>query len=260
MEDTGGNFRMKNMATITRLTIFLFTCTFAVAAWSAPACKGPNKNDPGCAESQALAGSATVDSVTVDWLNQKLVVRGSGFADTTEFLLGGGATPLTKANLTDTQLDLPFNGDVAAEVLMPGDYNLFVDGAMQLTVYMKSQVIDPAASGCTCSGDWAILLPGSLYTDRVTDCLEIAGTGTNDIADISGTILSDVNDAGVYPQYPIGASFYPGDPENSVCRLVQIDPDATVEDLLTVRINESQQADCAIELKSNVCLTVNGQP
>jgi hypothetical protein len=130
---------------------------------------------------------------------------------------------------------------------------------MQLTVFIGFQVVDPAATGCPCEVDWIAEL-GTLYTDKVTECLEIPGPGVNDIADISGTILSNAADPAAYPQFPIGASFYPGDPASSVCRLVQVNADASVVDLVNQGINENQQADCAAALKTNVCATVTTLP
>ena len=134
--------------------------SFQASVQAAPPCKGPNKNDPGCNPAPAAA-SAVVESVTVDWLNEKMVVRGSGFTGSTSFLLGSSASPLGTANVTDAQLDLPFNSDMAAEVTSQGNYNLQVDGSVQLSVFVESQVIDPAATGCPCETNWTTEL-GSL--------------------------------------------------------------------------------------------------
>jgi len=247
---------MNAFPVLTGFGLFLFSGVFAATAMAAPPCKGPNKNDPGCVNTVAVT-PALANSVTVDWFNQILVVRGSGFTSTTAFALGG--TAVTTANVTDTQLYIPFSAAVATEVVTPGNYNLFVDGVMQLTVFVESQIVDPAATGCPCESDWMTEL-GSLYTDKVTDCYEVEGPAANDVADISGTILSDEANPDVYPQYPIGASFYPGDPDSSVCRLAQVNPDASVVDLTNLRINENQQADCATALKTNVCTTVTPLP
>jgi len=239
-------------------------CTLAVFslyvvpfnASAAPACKGPNKNDPGCAVEPALVDPVVIDSVTVDWLNLKLVVRGSGFVPTTAFTLGTDPVPVVTANVTDTQLDIPFNANIAAEVLTQGNYNLVADGTETLSVYVESQIIDPAATGCPCEGVWA----GTTYTgftwgNQTADCVEVEGPASNDPADIAATILSNPSDPTVFPQYPIGASFYPGDPANSECRLVEIAADASVTDLVRYQINEQQQANCANVLKANVCAT-----
>jgi len=247
---------MKTSPILTGLGLFLLSYAFAVTSVAAPACKGPNKNDPSCINATATT-TALADSVSVDWFNNKLFVRGSGFTSTTAFVLGG--TAVATANVTDTQLDIPFSAAVASEVDTPGNYNLFVDGVMQLTVYIRSQIIDPAATGCVCETGWMTAL-GSLYTDKVTDCLEVEGPAANDAADISGTILSDAANPDAYPQYPISASFYPGDPDSSVCRLAQVNQDASVVDLTKLRINENQQADCATALKANVCATVTPVP
>ena len=221
-----------------------------------PACKGPNKNDPGCG-AEVVVAPAVVESVTVDWAGEKLVVRGSDLTNSTQVLIGGNPTPLPVANVdvSGVQLDVPFNADMAAEVSAAGSYNLTVDGTVQLSVYIESEVIDPLATGCPCAADWGAAL-GSLYTDKVTECIEIEGPLANDAADISGTILTDASDSAVYPHYPIGASFYPGEPDSSFCRLAQVNGDATVSDLVNLRINETQQQDCAAELALQVCSSI----
>jgi hypothetical protein len=238
----------------------LFHCT----ASAAPACKGANKNDPGCPGAEeppvAPAAAAVVDSVTVDWLNLTLLVRGSGFTGSTEFRLGGSLTPLTMANVTDSQVELPFDAVLAAEAATQGNYNLLVDGAVALSVYVEAPILDPAAAGCPCGTDWASELGGLWGPPLETDCFELEGPGANDAADIAGTILTNPLDSTVYPWYPIGASFYPGVPTDSYCALEQIDGDATVTELVRFPINENQQADCAALLEANVCATVNPIP
>ncbi len=245
---------MKNNLIFKGLAVLLLMGAFQASVLAAPACKGPNKNDPGCEEEAAAAAAAVVDSVTVDWLNQKLVVRGSGLAGATTFVLGNSVS-LGVASVTDTELDIPFNLDMADEVLSQGNYNLKVDGAVQLSVFIESQIIDPGDTGCPCQADWT-LEPAVKWGIPSADCLEIEGPFSNDIADISGTIFSDYPVGAAYPQHPIGASFYPGEPDSSVCRLVEVNSDATTTDLVNKRINENQQATCATELKANVCATV----
>lgn len=237
------------------LTVLFFVLAFQSSLMAAPACKGPNKNDPGCpgASLEPLPPPLAVDSITVDWLNEKLVVRGSGFTGSTSFLLGSNVTPLVTANVTDTELDIPFSSVMASEVLSQGNYKLDVDGAMELSVYVESQIIDPGATGCPCQPDWSAEL-GGLWGPENTECLEIVGLLTNDPADIAGTVQTDFTDASAYPHYPIGASFIPGDPDNSVCRLVQVNNDASVDELVNLRINEAQQEECALLLRANICL------
>jgi len=223
-------------------------------AVAAPAGKGPNKNEPAAA---TITSSGPVDSVTVDWLNQKLVVRGTGLDTVAAFTLGGSA-PLATTDVTTSALDIPFDSTVAGVVTASGNYALAADGATVMSVYFKSDVVDPSAGGCPCSTVWAGTLPRWGSPD--TACLEIVGPGSNDVADIAGTVLSDPNDPSVYPQYPFGASFQPGDPVNSVCQLVQVNGDATTSELVNSRLNETQQADCATLVKANVCATTTPAP
>ena len=236
--------------------LFMFAVQASVQA--APACKGPNKNDAGCnvelpAEPDPVV--VVVDSVTVDWLNEKLTVRGNGFVGGTNFLLGSSVTPLVTTLISATEVDISFSAVMAAEVMSQGNYNLVVDGAVQLSVYVESQLIDPTATGCPCETDlaWSTEL-GGLWGPQNTECLEIVGLLTNDPADIAGTVLSNPADDTIYPHYPIGASFYPGDPDNSTCRLVQVNGDASVIELVNRRINENQQEDCALLLQANICM------
>jgi hypothetical protein len=213
----------------------LFLAMFSANALAAPACKGPNKNDPGCDEPAAeepapTPGTPVVDSATVD------------------------CAALAATTVSSSEVEIPFDADVAAEVSTQGNYLLNVDGTDVLSIYIKSQIIDTAATGCPCEADWASDLGVlGLWGPLDTQCLEIEGLGTNDAADIAGTVLSVPNDPATYPQFPIGAAFIPGDPISSVCRLVQVEGDATTTDLVNMRINENQQATCATSLKSHIC-------
>jgi hypothetical protein len=241
---------MKNNLVVKGLAVLLLMGAFQPSGFAAPACKGQSKNDPGCNQ-EVAAAAVVVDSVTVDWLNEKLVVRGSGLGGATSFVLGNSVS-LGVAIGTDTELDIPFSLDMADEVQSQGNYNLLVDGVVQLSVFIESQIIDPLDVGCPCVSSWETELGvGNLWNPPVktTECIEIEGPATNDIADIAGTIVSGPSD----PQYPIGASFYPGIPDDSVCRLVQINPDASQIELVNQRINEVQQAACATALNNNVC-------
>jgi hypothetical protein len=240
----------------------LLFLSFGTAALAAPPCKGPNKNDPGCGGEEPpveAVGAAVVDSITVDWLGQALIVRGADLDTVAAFGLAGNAGPLPTQNVTPTQLEIPFDAGLAAEVAGAGSYAVTADGASVLTVYIEAGIVDPAATGCPCEAGWVAAL-GAAWGVPESECLEIEGPGANDPADISGTVLSDPTDPTVYPHYPIGASFYPGEPLASSCRLVQVDGDATQTDLVNVRINEIQQADCRTTLALNVCQTITPLP
>lgn len=239
--------------------IFLFVLSLLHGpAYSAPACKGPNKNDPGCQIVEAPAVvPMVVDNATVDWFNETITLRGSGLTGAAEFILGG-SSPLAFNTVDDTVVELDFDNTVASEVDRAGNYVLKVDGTSVLSLFFESEVVDPGAGGCPCATPWPNALDPldpSLWTPstKTTQCLEIPGPADNDVADIAGTILTDPNDLAVYPQYPIGAAFVPGDPVSSVCRLVRVNGDGSQSDLVNLRINELQQTACAIVLQTNVC-------
>lgn len=231
----------------------------SVAFAAAPACKGPDKNNPECTgdsggtTAPAAAATGLVDSAVVDWLNEKVTLRGNGLDTVLEFTLGGSAA-LTTDVITSNELDLPFDSILAGEVASAGNYALKADGSDVIAIYFKSQVVDASAVSCPCITGWSAQLGSlGLWGTPTAECLEVLGPGSNDAADIAGTVLTDPNDPSVYPQYPIGAAFNPGDPVNSYCALFQVDGDATTTELVNFRINEAQQEDCAASLKTNVC-------
>lgn len=218
-------------------------------------CQGPNKNDPGCpgTEPEPPASSAEVNSVTVDWINQQIIVRGTGFVPgSTSFTVGSSGVAIVPAGGSDTETYLPFDADMAAEVLSEGNYALAVDGVIQLSAYIESQVVDPLAVGCPCANDWGVEL-GTLWGKQDAECLEIEGPLSNDVADIAATVLTDPLDPSLAPVYPIGAAFNPAEPASSVCRLERVNADASTDTLVERRINENQQAECATLLKTQVC-------
>ena len=242
---------------IKRLGVVLAVLLAVNQASAAPGpCQGPNKNNPGCPGTEpAPASTAVISSVTVDWVNQQIIVRGSGFVPgSTSFTLGSSAVAMVAAGGSDTETYLPFDADMAAQVLTEGNYALAVDGVIQLSAYIEAQVVDPAATGCPCEADWIIEL-GALWGKQDAECLEIEGPLSNDAADIAATILTDPLDPGVAPVYPIGAAFNPAEPTSSVCRLARVNADASTDTLVDLRINEIQQADCAALLTAQVCTT-----
>ena len=209
----------------------------------------------------APPSTAIVESVTVDWFNLVFIIRGGGFTGVTEFSVGGSPTLLdpVPGSFTDTYAELPFNGAVASEVLSQGNYNLIVDGAVALTIYIEHPIIDPAATGCPCQGAW-VSEPAIYWGTQETECVEIVGPGIHDIADISGTVLTDPLEIETYPHYPIGASFYPGEPAESYCALVAVSDDPSISELVNLPINELQQAECATLIRDNICASVTEIP
>lgn len=239
------------------LLLFVFTTSSLMAA---PPCKGPNKNNPGCPGTEdpppppeSLLAANMVDSVTVDWLNLVLVVRGIGIDATTDWFLGGSPSLSNVTVIDANTVEIGFDADLAAEVQGAGSYLLTADGNVQLSIYSEYKIIDPAATGCPCQATWAGQIPywGS-PTD--TECVEVVGPGGNDPADISGTYVPA--DPLTESQYAFGASFYPGEPENSVCRLVQINPNLSTADLVNLQINENQQVACRTALVGTACSSI----
>jgi hypothetical protein len=240
------------------LLFFVFTTSSLMAA---PSCKGPNKNDPGCPGAEPppelLLAAGMVDSVTVDWFNLVLVVRGTSIDAAADWVLGGSPSLSNVTVIDPNTVEIGFDADLAAEVQSAGSYLLTADGNDQLTVHSEHQIIDPAALGCPCQITWVAQIPGwGSPTD--TECLEIVGPGGNDPADISGTYVPV--DPLIDPQYAFGASFYPGEPGESVCRLVQINPNLSTADVVNLLINENQQVDCRIALATNACSSITTLP
>lgn len=225
-------------------------------------CSGPHKNDPGCLTS-ALSPAISVNSATVDWLNEKIIVRGANFSASTTITIAG--QPTTIDSWTADQIEIPFDADIAG--IPKGNHNLVVNDAPSastgfMSLFIKAEIIDLALAGCPCEAGWITEL-GALWapTTLTTDCFEITG-GAGNPEDIAGTILADSMDPAIYPHYPVGAAFT-ADPNESVCQLTRInstlDPTA-VTDLVKTRINRQQQEACRTTLVNNVCGTITALP
>jgi hypothetical protein len=223
-------------------------------ALGAPACKGPNKYNEGCPgaeEPAAAVASPVVDSTAVDWANERIIVRGTDLDTVTAFTLGGSVLVAIGAT-SPTEVELLFDNTMAGEVAGAGSYSLKADGTDAISIHFISSVVDPAGINCPCEPDWAAEL-GALWAADKTACYEITSPG---VADLAGTVLTDPNDPSIYPQYPIGASYYAADPVSSSCRLIEInDADPFQQEVVNIRINANQQADCAAALQANICAT-----
>lgn len=218
-----------------------------------PACKGPNKNDPGCPGAEEPPppepGPVQVNSASVDWAGESIILRGAGF-DVVPGVALGDSGLLTVLVQSDTELEVEFGAQLAAAVPASGNYQLFVNGAGVLSLYFEAAIVDPAAGGCPCAVAWGNQTPG--WGVPHTTCVELQGVAP----DIAGTVLTDSADSSVYPHFPIGAAYSPATPASSVCRLTQVDGDLSVIDLVNQPINATQQGVCADLLKANVCATV----
>lgn len=231
----------------------IFLATFSTTGFAAPGpCQGPNKNDPGCNDPPPPPPPAIViNSATVDWFNEKITLRGDALDTATDFVLAG-SVPITPLDVSASEVNLPFDTDVANAVPDKGNYQLNIDGTDVLSLFVKSQIVASDATGCPCEATWNTEIGGQ----QAPECIQLLGNSSPDSADIAGTVYTDPLDITVYPQFPFGASFNPNDPVNSVCRLVQVDADATVTELANFRINETQQEECALLLTTTYCASV----
>jgi len=234
----------------------LFTF-FNLSAFAAkPLCKPNDPDYPACLNEPPPPpppAAIVINSAAVDWPLQQIIIRGEGLDAAVDVSLGGSAPLATTTNLEGTELSIPFDADVANTVTSKGSYQINIDGTDVLSVFIKSQIIDTDASGCPCQATWSAELLG---LEPAPVCLEIVG----DAPDLAGTIYTNIDDQTVYPHYLFGASFRPSDPELSVCRLVQLNGDATQNELVNERINQAQQIECAAILESTYCSSVVPSP
>ena len=255
-----------NHLTVKIFVMFLMVFTFtsklhAHGDHSAP-CLGPHKNDPACIATQSVTLPAiSINSVTVDWLNEIIIVGGENFSVSTTITIAG--LPATIGSQLADQIKIPF--DAAIGGTLKGNHNLIADdvpssSTSSISLFVKAEIIDQAVAGCPCESDWSTEL-GALWGQNLTDCFEITG-GAGNPEDIAGTVLTDSNDSTVYPHFPIGAAFT-AEPNESVCQLTRVstplDPTA-VTDLVKIRINRLQQGICRTALVNNVCNTITPVP
>jgi hypothetical protein len=253
-----------NNLTVKILAIFLMEFTFlgtlhAHGDHSVP-CSGPHKNDPVCLAAP-LPAAIAVNSVTVDWLNEKIIVRGENFSGSTAVTIAG--LPATIGSQTADQIEIPF--DAAIGGVPKGNHNLVADDApssssSSISLFVKADIIDQALGGCPCGSQWADELT-EFWGQKLTDCFEITG-GAGNPEDIAGTVLSDPDDASIYPHYPIGAAFT-AEPRESVCQLTRVSAQSeptAVTNLVKTRINRLQQGACRTLLVDNVCKTIMTVP
>jgi hypothetical protein len=226
-----------------------------------PSCEGPHKKDPECLAPTPPSPAISVNSATIDWLNEKIIVSGENFSGDTTITIAGQS--VTAGFVSADQIDIPFDAAIAGT--LKGNHNLIANDApssstSSLSLFVKAEIIDKNTAGCPCEADWISELgAGVLWAPmtKTTACSEIAG-GATDPVDIAGTVLTNSSDPTVYPHYPIGAAFT-AEPDESVCQLTRIDSpfDPTaVTDVVKIRINRLQQGACRTALDTNVCDTI----
>lgn len=239
------------------VVVLLIQFLFINGAYSA-SCKGPHANDPGCTTpSAATASPVVINSVSIDWLNEKIIVYGDNFSGSTTVNIAGVSA--TVSNQTSTQLDVAF-------LSLPKGNHLLVandpSGTDSISIYFKGYMVDSTLSGCPCEPDWSNTLGslnlwnnGTSTTNTTgTVCYELDPGGSGNPVDIAATILSNPDDSTAYPVYPIGAAFTE-DPNESVCQLTRVD-ESGATNLVQERINRQQQAACRDILATNICNSI----
>ena len=245
------------------VAVLLIQFLFINGAYSA-SCKGRHANDPGCITSSATSASPIViNSVSIDWLNEIIIVYGSNFSGSTTVNIAGALA--TISNQTSTQLEIAFPS------LSKGNHNLVVSDSSSsssdsISFFAKGEMVDPSLIGCPCeptSGTgWSSTLgPLGLWNKGTTTtnttgtvCYELVPGGSGNPVDIAATILSNPDDPTAYPLYPIGAAFTE-DPNESVCQLTEVD-ESGVTNLVQERINRQQQTACRNILADNICNSI----
>jgi hypothetical protein len=190
--------------------------------------------------------------VSVDRINDKILVRGDGFDGSTTFTLGG--VSVSPANVTPTQIEIPFDTDVAAAVQWRGSYRLVANGSTWISVYIAAPieapgepppppVPPPAGTDCPCIAEWEA---SGIPKDNWTWCMRyFDGTQESLSGQRDNWFISVALD-------PYSLLFDPVDPGNSVsyCAL-QDGTDWTVAEPV---VNRDQFDDCEFWMWMNICI------
>jgi hypothetical protein len=119
------------------------------------------------------ATAAELHSVHVDRAGERILIRGSGFAPSTAFSLGGIAVP--SANVTASELELPFGTEIYSAAQWEASYALVMDGAVTASVYIDGPIVgppgppEPPSGGpdCPCISGWST---SGIPQDNMTWC------------------------------------------------------------------------------------------
>lgn len=198
------------------------------------------------------AWALTIDSVQVDRVAQKLIVKGSGFDGATSFTLGGVA--VSTDNVSATELDIPFSPEVASAVMWRGSYKMIADGTIEFSVYIKAPIDDPAppppppppptgGTNCPCIAGWDA---SGIPKDNFTLCFyQVDGTQESTSGQRDSFFISTAFD-------PNNIFFDPVDPGNSIsyCAL----HDGVSWTVAEPVVNQDEFDDCDHWLWINICI------
>lgn len=189
--------------------------------------------------------AAEVYSVQVDRDEQKLIVTGADFNNSTSVTLGG--IEVLKANVSANQFDIPFAAAVYSAVQWEGSYNLVLDDTVRISVYIDAPILAPPPPGgpdCPCIAGWeaANLTPDTFLCGDGTDGTQSYIFGNSFV---DNSFLSAAFD-------PNNIYFDPVNPGNSIsyCALIENNNYTVAEPV----VNEDQYSDCYLWMWVNVCL------
>ncbi len=197
------------------------------------------------------AWALTIDSVQVDRVAQKLIVKGSGFDIATSFTLGGVA--VSTDFVSATELDIPFSLEVALAIMWRGSYKMIADGTIEFSVYIKAPIDDPApppppppppgGTNCPCIAGWDA---SGIPKDNFTLCFyQVDGTQESTSGQRDSFFISTAFD-------PNNIFFDPVDPGNSIsyCAL----HDGVSWTVAEPVVNQDEFDDCDHWLWINICI------
>jgi hypothetical protein len=200
-----------------------------------------------------VVSGAEVHSIHVDRVGEKILVQGSGFDSGTSFTLGGVAVPA--ADVTGSELSIPFGTEVYAAVQWEASYSLIVDGTDNISVYIAAPIMDsppppspppeppPGGPDCPCIAGW---LASGIPQDNFSWCYY--GQDNNQLwmyATRDSFSISSAFD-------PTNIFFDPVEPGNSVSYCVLIDNGSyTVAEPV---VNIDQYSDCELWMWRKICI------
>lgn len=193
--------------------------------------------------------AAEVYKVQVDRDEQKLIVTGADFNNSTTVTLGG--IEVLKSNVSPNEFDIPFSAEVYAAVQWEGSYNLVLDGTVRISVYIDAPILapppppPPGGPDCPCIAGWEA---ANVYDDSY-----LCGDGTDGTQSyiygnsfVDGSFLSAAFD-------PNNIIYDPLNPGNSIsyCALLDSSNNFIVSEPV---VNEDQYTDCYTWMWVNACL------
>jgi len=197
------------------------------------------------------AFTAEIHSVHVDREGERVIVRGSGFDLTTGFTLGGVAVPT--ANVTPTELDIPFGPEIYSAVQWEASYRLIMDGTDSVSVYIDAPITapppppppppPPGGTDCPCKTAWS---SSGIPKDNFTWCPY--GQDGNQLwmygARDNWTISMAFDPGNIF--------FDPVNPGNSVSYCVLMDNSSFI--VAEPVVNIEQYSDCELWMWRNICI------